>query len=62
MPLDMVIIKGVWPSLSVLNRLHHFEAVTALDLLNIILHIIIPKKFNKAIKNGLPKNYEIGKY
>ena len=27
MPLDMVIIKGVWPSLSVLNRLHHFEAV-----------------------------------
>ena len=27
MPLDMVIIKGVWPSLSVLNRLHDFESV-----------------------------------
>ena len=61
MPLDMVIIKGVWPSLSVLNRLHDFE-VSALDLLNIILYIIIPKEFNKGIKNGPPRNYEIGKY
>ena len=32
------------------------------DRLNIILHIIIPKEFNKGIKNGLLRNDEIGKY